>query len=133
MTRANAILIGKGSTEGRCVFTTLTGVDAAHFYPAGDYPALADLPENIFSMVRHLHSVIGKPCFDFLQRDGVDIVRPVSQRRWMLENMTHEDFRRAIKVKIMVVGGVCEAHDIEFPDAEKPEDYVALIYQSRLS
>lgn len=133
MSRALAVNIGKMQTQGRCVFTGLAGTDGAHFFPAGDFTILADVPENIFSMVRNHHSVRGKPCFDWVQRDGVDIVRPVAQRRWMLENMSLDEFRPMVFKKIRVVGLYCNAHEIDFPDAEKPEDYEALIYQDRLS
>lgn len=133
MSRNSAIQTGKAQTDGRCVFTGTIGVDGAHFYPAGDFTALADVPENIFAMNRDHHSVRGKPCFDFLQRDGVDIVRPISQRRWILENLCMEQFKHIVHKKIRVVSLYCNAHDIEFPDSQEPEDYRALIYQGRLS
>lgn len=133
MNRSHAVATGKAQTHGRCLFTGTIGVDGAHWYPAGDFAALADVPENIFAMNRDHHSVRGRPCFDFVQRDGVDIVRPVAQRRWMLENLCLEEFRHIVHKKIRVVGLYCEAHNIEFPDAVMPEDYHALIYQGRLS
>lgn len=133
MAHENAMRSGKAQTDGRCVFTGLAGVDGAHFFSAGEYRRLADVPENIFAMNREYHSIPGKPCFDFLQRDGVDIVRPVAQRRWMLENLTLDEFRVIIKKKIHVVQLWCDMYAIDFPEAEKPEDYEALIYQKRLS
>ena len=133
MAHESAQRAGKAQTQGRCVFTGTIGVDGAHWYPAGDFTLLADVPENIFAMHREHHSMRGKPCFDFVQRDGVDIVRPIAQRRWMLENLTLDEFRGIIHKKIRVVGLYCNAHDIEFPDAEKPEDYEALIYRVRLA
>lgn len=132
MAHESAQRAGKAQTNGRCVFTGLVGVQGAHWYSAGDYTRLADVPENIFAMVPSHHSVRGKPCFDWVQRNGVDIVRPVAQRRWMLENMTLDEFRGIIHKKIRVVGLYCNAHNVEYPDAEKPEDYEALIYQERL-
>lgn len=120
---------GKAQTNGRCVFTGTVGVDGAHWYSAGDFGLLADVPENIFSMRRDHHSVPQTPCFDWTQRDGVWAVRPIAERRWMLENMTLDEFRGIIHKKIRVVGLYCNAHDIEFPDAERPSDYEALINQ----
>lgn len=124
---------GKAQTQGRCVFTGLAGADGMHWYPANDFTLLADVPENIFAGVRNHHSVRGKPCFDWLQRDGVDIVRPVDQRKWMLENLTLDEFRPIIHRKIRIVGLWCEKHGYDFPDAKRPEDYEALIYQGRLT
>jgi hypothetical protein len=133
MAHEQASRSGKAQTGGRCVFTGLAGTDGAHWYPAGDFTLLADVPENIFAMERNHHSVRGKPCFDWTQVDGVDVVRPVAQRRWMLENLTLDEFRAMVHKKIRVVGLYCNAHDIEFPEAEKPADYEALIYQGRLA
>lgn len=124
---------GKAQTDGRCVFTGTVGVDGAHCYSANDYTQLADVPENIFAMNRNHHSVRGRPCFDFVQRDGVDIVRPVAQRIWMLLHLTLDEFRPMIKKKLNVIQLYCEKHGIEFPEPEKPEDYEVLIYQGRLS
>lgn len=115
------------------MFTGTMGADGAHWYPAGDFHALADVPENIFAMRRDHHSVRGKPCFDWVQRNGVDVVRPIAQRRWMLENLVLEEFKHMVHKKIRVVGLYCNACDIEFPAAERPEDYEALIYQGRLA
>ncbi len=129
MAHESAIRTGKGQTQGRCVFTGSIGVDGAHWHSARKYPALADVPENIFAMRRDHHNVTGKPCFDWKQIDGVDIERPVSERRWMLENMTLDEFRGIIHKKIRVVGLWCMHHGIEFPDAERPTDYEALVSQ----
>lgn len=132
MAHEQAIRNGKMQTEGRCVFTGTIGVDGAHWYSARKYPILADVPEDVFAMNREYHNVPGKPCFDWKQVDGVDIERPVAERRWMLENLTLQEFRHIIHKKIRIIGMYCNAHDIEFPDAEKPTDYEALIYQGRL-
>lgn len=132
MAHEQASRSGKAQTEGRCVFTGTSGVDGAHCFPAGDFRRLADVPENIFTMNRNYHSVRGKPCFDFVQRDGVDVVRPVSQRLWMLENLTIDEPRSIVRKKLSVVRMWCEMYDIEYPEPEKPEDYEKLIYQGRL-
>lgn len=132
MAHDNAKRIGKAQTQGLCVFTGVSGTDGAHLFSAGDYPELSDTPENIFAISRNHHSVRGQPCFDFLQRDGVDIVRPVSQRIWMLLNLSIEEMRPIIHRKLRVVKMWCERLDIQYPEVEKPEDYEKLIYQDRL-
>lgn len=132
MAHESAIRTGKGQTMGRCVFTGMVGVDGAHWYSARKYPQLADVPEVVFAMRRDHHWVLGKPCFDWKQIEGVDIERPVSERRWMLENMTLDEFRGIIRKKIHVVGLWCMQYNIEFPAPERPTDYEELVNQGRL-
>lgn len=131
MTRENAIRHGKAQTESRCVFTGTTGVDGAHWYSAGDFPALADVPENIFAMYRECHSMSGLACFDFKQVEGVDTVRSVAERRWLLENITLDDLLPMVRKKIHVVGMWCKKLGVEFPDAIQPSDYYALRLRGR--
>ena len=123
MTRANAVLYGKAATSNRCIFTGLSGADGMHWYAVRPFPALADVPENIFAGVRGCHSVRGSACFDWKQVNGVDVERPVSERRWILENLSLDEFRPLVRKKIHVVGLYCEKFGIEFPDAEQPSDH----------
>ena len=119
------------ATDNRCIFTGTTGIDGAHFFPAGDFEKFADIPENIFGMRRDHHSVPQTPCFDWTQRDGVWVVRPIAERRYMLEHMSLEDFRPAIRNKIRIMGLYCEKYGVEFPEGERPTDYEALMLQGR--
>lgn len=124
--------VGKAATEGRCVFTGLIGVDAAHLFSAGDYPELADIPENIFAMVRKIHSVPDASCFDFTYKYGVRKVRPVAERIWLLRTYGLDELKHIINKKLRVVALWCEAKNIDFPEPQRPADYDELVYQERL-
>lgn len=129
MAHEQAKKFGKAQTDGRCVFSGLAGVDGSHWFPAGDYRLLADVPENIFAMNRALHCEEGTPCFEWKQVEGVNIKRPVAERRWMLEHMIPEemaDYVPAIRRKISIVGLWCERVGYEFPEAEQPTDLYEL-------
>ncbi len=97
MAHEAAIQRAKRAFEGRCVFTGLTGVDGMHLYPAGPYPEYADDPYNIFTGVRYVHSVTGRACFD-KRADGSE--RPVGERIWMLRNLTHDDMRETVRLRL---------------------------------
>lgn len=134
MTRAEAQRIAFKNTDGRCIFTGLSGGDPAHVFPAGDYPALANCPWDIFYIVRGCHSVRGEPCFDFLQVEGVDIVRPVSQRIWMIENMMPEamwDYRPRVRRSLQLLAEECGRVGIEYPTPRNPPDYHKLRLRGR--
>lgn len=133
MTRETAIRTGKAQTMNLCVFTGMPNGDGAHLYPAGYYPQLSDIPENIFMINRRHHSWRGKPCFDFKQVDGVDIVRPVSERLWMLENMVIDDLRHLVWKKLRFLRAWCEIRRIGVPVVEKPSDIESMMYAERLS
>jgi hypothetical protein len=127
MAHDNAIRVGKADTDGRCVFRGTTGTDGAHLFPAGDFHALADYFTNVFAVSRDLHSTPDKACFDFKWVNGVRQVRPVSERIWMLENMSLDEFRGQIRQKLDSLAYFCEQLNIEFPESEKPSDYYSLI------
>lgn len=133
MTRETAIRTGKAQTMNQCVFTGAEGTDGAHCFSAGDFPELADLPENIFAMNRRHHSLRGKACFDFCQVDGVDRVRPVSERLWMLENMVLDDLRPLVWKKLRKLRQWCEIRQVDWPEPEKPADIAPLLYAERLA
>lgn len=126
--------LGKAATGGLCVFTGLAGCDGAHLFPAGDFPQLADCEFNIFAVSRDCHSVRGQPCFDWKQVDGVDIVRPVSERVWMLMYMTPENmwgYYHIIRQKLILLADECARVGVIYPDPVKPSDYFELRLRGR--
>lgn len=92
-----AIRKAKKAFEGRCVFTGLLGTDGMHLYSAGKFPALADEPFNIFPGVRRVHSVNGSACFD-KRADGSE--RPVGERIWMLRNLSADEMRQIVNLRL---------------------------------
>lgn len=135
MTREQAQREAWRRTDGRCLFTGLSGADPAHAFAAGDFPALANCPFNIFYIVRQCHSVRGEPCFDWKQVKGVDIVRPVAERLWMLTNMVCEpmwDYRGAIRRALQLLAEECGRVRVEYPRMPVcPSDYYALRLRGR--
>ena len=126
--------LGKAATGGLCVFTGLAGCDGAHLFPAGDFPQLADCEFNIFAVSRDCHSVRGQPCFDWKQVDGVDIVRPVSERIWMLHNMIPEvmwDYQAEMICRLLWLNAECNLVGVEYPEPVKPSDYFELRLRGR--
>jgi len=125
--RKKAVSSGKLETDNRCIFTGLKSVDGMHFYPANEYPQLADLSSNIFAGSRNRHSSPDHATFDTTFRRGVKLIRPVSERLWMLQNLTLEEFREVILTKIFRCEIACIAADIEFPDPIEPKDLQSLL------
>lgn len=135
MTRESAITAAKKAFDGRCIFTGLSGADGAHIYPAGDFPALADCEWNIVPIVRQCHSVRGQPCFDFRQVDGIDIVRPVPERLWMVVNMMPEemwDYRSVVTRRLQLLALECDKVGVPYRGwFTNPPDYTALRLRGR--
>lgn len=98
----------------QCVFTGLAGIDGAHIFPAGDFPALADFPENIVPAVRMCHAL-----FD-TRADGSR--RPVSEKLWILRRITIEDIRPRINKALRLLSMRCTILHIDFPEEVAPYD-----------
>lgn len=105
---------------GVCVFTGLAGIDGAHIVPAGDSKLLADFPQNIVPAVTYLHAL-----FDS-RVDGSR--RPVSEKIWMLRNLTLDEVRPRINKALRLLALRCEilrrgkGHNLYVPDPEAPPD-----------
>lgn len=97
-----------------CVFTGLGGVDGAHIFPAGDFHALADFPENIVPAVRMCHALFDK------RADGTH--RPVGEKIWILRGFTIEDIRPRIHKALRLLSMRCMILHIEFPEEVAPYD-----------
>lgn len=112
----------------QCVFTGLVGVDPMHFYPAGDFPSLADCEWNLFNGVRRLHSTPDAACFDWaINSDNVRVVRSIAERHWMLLHLTLDDIRPKIIVSLNSLQYVCEQEKIEWHEPKEPEDLNELL------
>ena len=130
--RKKAVASGKRETDNRCIMRGTKGGDGAHLFSAGDYPALADLSSNIFCISRDLHSTPDAPCFDFRRKNEFDrnsarIVRPVSERIWILQNLAIEEFRDVILTKLFRCELAAITQDIAFPEPVRPNDLESLL------
>jgi hypothetical protein len=99
-----------------------------HFYPAGDFTALADCEWNLFFGVRWLHNTPDAACFDWaITAVNVRVIRSIAERHWMLRNLTLEDLRPYIVQSLDSLEYVCRQLDIEWHEPKQPGDLHELL------
>lgn len=109
-----------------CVFTGQAGVDGAHIFPAGDFPELADFPENIVPAVRSCHRLFDE------RADGSR--RPISEKLWMLRHLTLDEISGRVNKALRMLALRCDVlrrpdrHNLYLPDMETPKDEKILRY-----
>ena len=122
MAHESAKVKAKKAFDSRCVFRGTTGVDGMHVYPASLFPQLSDCEYNIFPGSRDLHS--GREyCFD-LHDFGT---RLVSERIWILMNLSLIEFRSIIRRRLQQLELTCKERNIVWPEPVEPGDLNELL------